>query len=131
MENKRIDATVNRPEGERVLDAPYIFINIPEFIRQLKAEEAWQKNDRNGITVFKTQGVTMVLMGLHSGAVVKNNLVDGIFTIQVLEGIVRITTPEGAVDMLAGHIMAFHQLAEHTVEALMESVLLLTNNIAD
>ena len=42
MENKRNEATLNRPEGDRVLDAPYVFINIPEFIRQLKSEEAWQ-----------------------------------------------------------------------------------------
>ena len=38
MENKRNEATLNRPEGDRVLDAPYVFINIPEFIRQLKNE---------------------------------------------------------------------------------------------
>jgi len=40
MENKRNEATLNRPEGDRVLDAPYVFVNIPEFIRQLKSEEA-------------------------------------------------------------------------------------------
>ena len=32
MENKRNEATLNRPEGDRVLDAPYVFINIPEFM---------------------------------------------------------------------------------------------------
>ena len=131
MENKRNEATQNRPEGDRVLDAPYVFINIPDFIRQLKSEEAWQKNDRNGITVFKTDRVTMVVTCLHAKAVLKNNLVDGIFTIQVLEGIIRVTTPDGDVDMQANQVMAFHQLVDHSILALMDSVLLLTNNAAE
>lgn len=131
MENKRNESTQNRPEGDRVLDAPYVFINIPEFIRQLKSEEAWQKNDRNGITVFKTDRVTMVVTCLHAKAVLKNNLVDGIFTLQVLEGIVRVTTPDGEVDMQTNQVMAFHQLVDHSILALMDSVLLLTNNAAE
>lgn len=128
MENKRNEATISRPEGDRVIDAPYVFINIPEFIRQLKAEEAWYKNDRNGITVFKTGKMTMVLVCLHAKAVFKNNLVDGIFIIQVIEGIIKLTTPEGDVDMMANQVMAFHQLVDHSIEALTDTVLLLTNN---
>ena len=131
MENKRNEATINRPEGDRVIDAPYVFINIPDFVRQLKSEEAWQKNDRNGITVFKTERVTMVLTCLHAKAILKDVLVDGIFTIQVLEGIIRITTPDGEVDMQANQVIAFHQLVDHTIVAQMDSVLLLTNNSAE
>lgn len=131
MELKRNEATLNRPEGDRVIDAPYVFINIPEYIRQLNEEDTWQKNDRNGITLFKTGKVTMVLVCLHAKAVFKNNVVDGIFTIQVIEGIIRVTTPDGDVDMLANQVMAFHQLVDHSIEALTDTVLLLTNNAAD
>lgn len=131
MENKRTEATLNRPDGDRVIDAPYVFINIPEFIRQLRSEEAWQKNDRNSITVFKTSRVAMVLTCLRAKAVLKNNLVDGIFTIQVLEGIIRVTTPDGEVDMQANQVMAFHQLIDHSIVAQMDSVLLLTNNTSE
>jgi hypothetical protein len=131
MENKRNEATLNRPEGDRVIDAPYVFVNIPDFIRQLKSEDAWQKNDRNSITVFKTGRVTMVLTCLHAKAVLKNNLVDGIFTIQVLEGIIRVTTPDGDIDMQTNQVMAFHQLVDHSIVAQMDSVLLLTNNTSE
>ena len=131
MENKRNEATLNRPEGDRVIDAPYVFINIPDYIRQLRSEEAWQKNDRNGITVFKTGRVTMVLTCLHAKAELKDVLVDGIFTIHVLEGIVRVTSPDGEVDMQANQVMAFHQLVDHSIVAQMDSVLLLTNNSAE
>ena len=128
MEAKRNEATLNRPEGDRVLDAPYVFINLPAFVRQLKKEEAWGKNDRNGITVFKTDNMAMVLTCLKAKAILKDNLVDGIFTIHVIEGIVRVKSPDGDVDMQANQITAFHQLVDHTIEALTDSVILLTNN---
>lgn len=131
MENKRNEATINRPEGDRVLDAPYVFINIPDFIRQLKSEEAWQKNDRNGITVFKTGRVTMVLTCLRAKAIMHEVSVDGIFTIHVLEGIVRVRTPDGEVDMQGNQIITFHQLVDHSIEAMMDSVLLFTNNSSE
>ena len=131
MENRRNEATLNRPEGDRVLDASYVFINIPDFIRQLKSEEAWQKNDRNGITVFKSERVTMVLTCLRAKAVMHDVVVDGIFTIHVLEGIVRVRTPDGEVDMQANQVMTFHQLVDHSIEAQMDSVLLFTNNSSE
>jgi hypothetical protein len=128
MEIKRNEATMNRPAGDRVIDAPFMHIDVPRFIKQLKEEEAWQKNDRNAITVFKTGEASIVLVCLHAKAILKDNVVDGIFTVQVLDGIVRVTNPEGQTDMPTGHIMAFHQLVDHSIEALTESVLLLTNN---
>jgi hypothetical protein len=131
MEKRRNEATLNRPEGDRVLDAPYVFINIPDFIRQLKTEEAWQKNDRNGITVFKSERVTMVLTCLRAKAVMDDVLVDGIFTIHVLEGVIRVRTPDGEVDMQANQVMTFHQLVDHSIEAQMDSVLLFTNNSSE
>jgi hypothetical protein len=128
MESKRNEATQNRPEGDRVLDAPYVFINVPEHIKQLKKEDAWQKNDRNGITVFKTDKLTIVLTCLHAKAILKDNLVDGIFTIQVIDGVVRVTSPDGDVDMLANQVITFHQLVDHSIEALTDAVVLLTNH---
>ena len=70
----------------------------------------------------------MVLTCLHAKAIIKDNLVDGIFTLQVIEGIIRVKTPDGDVDMKSGQIMAFHQLVDHSIEALMDSVVLFTNN---
>ena len=73
----------------------------------------------------------MVLTCLHAKAELKDVLVDGIFTIHVLEGIVRVTSPDGEVDMQASQVMAFHQLVDHSIVAQMDSVLLLTNNSAE
>src|SRR5215467_12850390 len=108
MEIKRNDATLNRPAGDRVLDAPFVYIDTEEFITQVKSEEAWEKNDRNAITVFKTDNLTTVLSCLHKDAVIKDNTVDGIFQVQVLDGKIRVTTDAGDTEMKEGEMMVFH-----------------------
>ena len=125
MEIKRNESTLNRPEGDRVLDAPYVFMDINDFIKQLKDEEAWEKNDRNGITIFKTDNLTTVLTCLHKDASIKDNTVDGLFQVQVLDGKARITTDDGDIEMKEGEMITFHPNVRHSIEALKKSTLLL------
>jgi len=125
MEIKRNEATLNRPEGDRVLDAPYVFMDLNDFVKQLKDEEAWDKNDRNGITIFKTDNLTTVLTCLHKEAAIKDNTVDGLFQVQVLSGKVRISTNDGDVDMKDGEMITLHPNVPHSLLALKKSTLLM------
>jgi len=125
MELKRNEATLNRPEGDRVIDAPYVFMDLGQFIKQIKNEETWDKNDRNGITIFKTENLTTVLTCLHKDALIKDNSVDGILQVQVLGGRIRVTTADGDIDMEEGEMIVFHPGIRHTIEALKKSSLLL------
>lgn len=127
MEIKRNEATLNRPEGSRVLDGSYVFADIPSFISQLKEEKAWEKNDRNGITIFKSDNVAMVIAALHKGAKIDGNEVDGFVTIQIMEGKARITTPDGDLDLAEQQVISFHPGIQHSVEALTDMIMLLTN----
>lgn len=125
MEMKRNDATLNRPGGDRVIDAPYVFMDLDQFIKQIKSEETWDKNDRNGITIFKTENLTTVLTCLHKDAVIKDNSVEGLFQVQVLSGRLRVTTNDGDIDMEEGEMIVFHPGVRHTIEALKKSSVLL------
>ena len=127
MELKRNHATLNRPEGDRVIDALYVFIDLPDFIRQLKEEPAWEKNDRNGITVFKTNNLTMVLTILHEKAEIKDNKVDGLVTLQVIEGIIRVDTIDGDIEMKEKQVLSLHCNEPHSIEALSDCAFLLSN----
>lgn len=131
MEIKHNDATRNRPDGPRVIDAPYLFADLQAYTDQVKDEKSWEKNDRNGITIFKSDNLTLVLTALKAGAVIKDNNVNGFFSIQVLEGAVRMETLEGDADMETGQLMIFHPCVPHSVEAKKDSVLLLTNHDKD
>ena len=125
MEIKRNDATLNRPEGDRVLDAPFVCMNLDDYVKQLKDEEAWDKNDRNGITIFKTDKLTTVLTCLHKDASIKDNTVDGLFQVHVLDGKLRITTDAGDSELKEREMIVFHPQVRHTIEALKKSTLLL------
>ena len=126
MEIKRNDATLNRPWGDRVLDAPFVFADLPAFVEQLKTEDAWVKSDRNSITVFKSAGMTVVLSAFKEGAVIKDNVVDSFLSILVLEGTIKTVTLEGDGDMEKNQLMAFHPGIPHSLEAKTEAVLLIT-----
>lgn len=126
MEIKRNAATHNRPEGDRVLDAPYVFADLPAFIDQVKDEKAWENSDRNAITVFKTDNMTIVVSAMKDGAVIKDNTVNGFFTVLVLEGKISMATLEGDAEMDENKLIAFHPGIPHTIEAKKNSVLLLT-----
>lgn len=127
MEIKRNEATINRPEGDRVIDATYVFIDIPSFVIQLIEEKAWEKNDRNGITVFKSSDLTLVITALQQEAAINNNSVEGFLTVQLLEGNARITTPDGDAELAKHQIIAFHPKVKHSILALSDSILLLTH----
>jgi quercetin dioxygenase-like cupin family protein len=126
MEIKRNDATRNRPQGDRVLDAPFVYADLPAFIEQVKDEKAWETSDRNAITVFKTEGMTIVLTALKEGAAIKDNTVDGFLSLLVLEGAVTTATVEGDGDMGEKHLMVFHPGIPHSIEARLDTVLLIT-----
>src|SRR5664279_2806148 len=92
MPVKTNNSTSNRPEGKRLLDAPAVFVNIEEHIKQLKDESAWDKGDRNAITIFKTAGLTMVISAFHKGAEIKDLQMDGLLILQVIEGEISVQT---------------------------------------
>ena len=68
MEVKYNEATINRPEGNRPIDSPTVLIDLPSFIEQIKSEKAWEENDRNSITVFKSGKMRVIVGALHKNA---------------------------------------------------------------
>lgn len=129
MQAKYNEATLNRPKGDRVIDAPFVQIDVEKYSRQLKKEPAWEKSDRNSITVFKTVGFTMIITRLHRDATM-NNSVEGLLTIQVMEGSIECMVGTKSTTVAKNQLITLHPEVVHTIRALEDSLLLLTNNIA-
>ena len=127
MPVKTNDATINRPEGNRIIDAPAVLIDLQQFSTQLKEESAWQKNDRNAITVFKTNGITMVLTALHKGATMDDVVVEGLLTLQVMEGSISIDTDNEAMKLKEKQMVVLHPESKQNVTAEEDTILLLSN----
>jgi quercetin dioxygenase-like cupin family protein len=128
MEYKRMEGTLQRPQGDRVLDAPYVFTDLDKYTQVLTSEEAWKKSDRNGITVFKSDTVSIVLVCLHEKATVTNEAVNGFITLHLISGKARISTVDGDIEFKQNQIITFHPFIDHYVHAEEDCVLLLTNS---
>ncbi|MDQ2753211.1 MAG: cupin domain-containing protein [Bacteroidota bacterium] len=126
MEIKDNESTGLRPEGARLVDAPLVSIDIPEFIKQLKSESTWENSDRNAMTVYKTNGMRIVLIALHEEAVMKKHTAGGIISVQVLEGELFFSTDDKSELIRKGQMIALHKGLPHSVKAIKESVFLLT-----
>lgn len=125
MSVKINDATINRPEGERILDAPAVIVDLEKFISQIKDEKAWDKNDRNAITVFKTAGLTMVLSALHKGANMDDLEVKGLLVLQVIKGSVTIDSDNGGAQLHKKQMIVLHPDSKQNITADEDTVLLL------
>ena len=126
MEEKSNDATPQRPEGDRVVDAPLVEINLRSFTEQIRNEKTWKDSDRNAITVFKTDGMRIVLIALHKDAEMTKHTADGMISLQVLEGQLLFTTKEQSVELGKGQMLALHENVPHSVLAKQETIFLLT-----
>ena len=126
MENKSNDATSQRPEGDRILNASLVEMNLNEFIKQIQSETTWADSDRNSVTIFKSESMRIVLIGLHKNAELKPHIANGVISVQVLEGKIEFTAEQQNTQIEKGQMIALQENITHSVKALTESYLLLT-----
>ena len=130
MVEKFNDATANRPQGDRTLDAPLVTIDLSRFITQIKEEEQWKKSDRNAITIFKSLVMRIVLIALHKDAEMNKHTAAGTISVQVVEGEMLFTTDDQTITLCSGQMLVLHEGIAHSVLAKKETVFLLTISTA-
>lgn len=126
MENKSNEATTLRPEGDRMLNANLVEIDLNKFRAELKQETTWADSDRNSITVFKSNTTTIVLIGLHKNAELKQHTAFGNISVQVLEGEINFVAEQQTRSLVKGQMITLAANIPHSVRALEESFFLLT-----
>jgi quercetin dioxygenase-like cupin family protein len=126
MEERTNEATAKRPQGDRVLDATLVTFDLTSLVEQVMNEDQWANSDRNAITVFKTDGLRIVLIALHKDARMDRHTANGMISVQVLEGEMLFTIDEQVVDMRKGQMLALHKGIPHSVLAKEDTVFLLT-----
>lgn len=126
MEEKFNESTAQRPDGERMIDAALVSIDLPLYMAQIKEESSWKDGKRNAITVFKTNGLRIVLIALHEGSEMARHTADGIISVQVLEGQIQFNTDQQSVELGKGQMLALHERIPHSVKAIRETIFLLT-----
>ena len=114
----------------RALDLPLMSFAAEQEIAKLKASDQWRRESRAALTLVKTHAVTIVLVALHAGAILKEHHAEGPITVAVLEGAIRFKAGGEERVLRRDGLLALGDAIQHEVEALEESAFVLTVNQA-
>ncbi|MCO5232927.1 MAG: hypothetical protein LC105_05005 [Chitinophagales bacterium] len=126
MKNKGNIATPLRPQGERILNDTIVEMDIHKAIVQIKEESAWKESDHNSITLFKSEKMRIVLIGLHENAELKTHTANAIISVQLIEGEINFHAENETISLQSGQLIALQHKVPHSVIAKKESFFLLT-----
>jgi quercetin dioxygenase-like cupin family protein len=118
--------TNGTPREPRALTGTALTFDLAEEALALKREAPWQAHGHNAKTLVKHPDVRVVLIALSAGARMPEHKTDQCVTIQVLVGALRLHVPEETVELPAGGLVALDHTVLHDVEAVEESIFLLT-----
>ena len=114
-----------KPESERPLRQQLQVFDLQETANQLRAEPTWQTG-RNSITLRKAPGLQLVLLAMQAGDHLREHQTAGQITLHVISGSVRFATADDSVELGSQTVVALDGSVPHSVEALEESVCLLS-----
>jgi quercetin dioxygenase-like cupin family protein len=90
-------------------------------------EGAWQRGQRNSITLRKGEGMTVVLLVMKAGDRLEEHAATGPLSLSVREGRIRFMAAEEEVaEAGPDTLLTCDAGVRHTVEALSDAVCLLT-----
>jgi len=127
MSERQNDPTHNRPEGPHTVESPALTADLGQFAEQIRTENAWQKSDRNAITVFKGEKITVVLGALRANATLTSpSATENTTTLQLLEGAFSYRVGEKTGTAKKGQLLVFETRQHFSISATEECLYLLT-----
>ena len=126
MDQQIFEAAVQQPLGDKALETPLQKLNLNSFLKQLKKDKSWKKNDRNALTILKTSSIRIVLYAIRKGAEMIKQKKDGRITVQVLEGKIVFNSGTESVKLGSGQMLVLDESAAYSIVASKKTFFLLT-----
>ena len=104
-------------------------LKIMDEASRLKAKPEWSSVNRLAESLVKNDALNVLLMVLKQGARLAEHRTKGPIAVQVISGLIRFSAKGESVELSAGSIAALDREVVHEVEALDESIVLLTSAI--
>jgi quercetin dioxygenase-like cupin family protein len=124
------EITASEVAGAAASASPVQIMDLEHTIQQAKQAQNWTSSDRHATTLFKSDSLRLMLMGLHKGAELKTHTAPGIITVQVLEGQIAFRTAQQTSILTAGQLLLLPAGVPHSVRAQQDSFFLLTVAVA-
>ena len=93
---------------------------------KLRGEPTWQAHGHNAKTLVKHPDFRVVLIALRAGSRMPEHKTDHCVTIHALEGKLRLHLPGDTVELGGGSLLALEQTVLHDIEAVADSVFVLS-----
>ena len=95
-------------------------------VGRLMEEGAWQRGQRNSITLRKGEGMSVVLLVMKAGDRLEEHAAPGPLSLSVREGRIRFMVAEEVAEAGSDTLLTCDADVRHEVEALSDAVCLLT-----
>jgi quercetin dioxygenase-like cupin family protein len=116
----------NAGQALRPADGGFILIDLAEKSARLEEQLDAANRDRESVSLVKNYGLNVMLMSLRRGARLHEHHTKGPLVLQVISGRVNFIAAGTGNDVAAGSIIALDREVAHSVEAIADSMLLLT-----
>ena len=125
MANTLDTRTQHRRPHPQAMAAPYLEFDLGRETEQLQREPEWATG-QNAKTLVKYDDFRVVLTALRAHARMPPHRTDGRLSVQTISGHVQLRAEGRTFDLPTGRLLALDRDVAHDVEALEDSVLLLT-----
>lgn len=128
---KKTDCTQEQAKNENNLPSRHltdstIVLDLESQLKEIKLEEAMQRNGHSARTLVKYPNFRIVLIAIKKGACIPKHKADGAISIQVLQGQIHLLIARHPVNLSSGHLLALDQSFPHDIEAMEDSAFLLS-----
>ena len=114
-------SSINRP-----LAGPMLTFDLEGLLRELRAEESYERSGRAGRTLAKSGRMRVTLVAMATDNVIGTHQADSPMTLHVLKGHIRFRTNDREHELRAGQVLFFGPGDAHDIRATEESALLIT-----
>lgn len=119
--------TSNSPQRPaQHLVARTLQFNLAQEIDRLLGEGTWRERDRDSKALVHEPHLHVLLTALKAGARLDRHQTEAPVSLQGLRGKVRISLPDETVELTSGTLLILEAGVPHEVEAVEESVFLIT-----
>jgi quercetin dioxygenase-like cupin family protein len=106
-----------------------VSFHVMDEAARLKAKPEWSSEDRLAVSLVKDDALNILLMVLKKGARLAEHRTRGPIAVHVLSGSVRFSAGSEGKELSSGSMVALDRNVVHELEALEESIVLLTTAI--
>ncbi|HEY3412725.1 MAG TPA: cupin domain-containing protein [Armatimonadota bacterium] len=119
--------TDTRENAKQRMEGPLHQFQIEEEVRSLYGEPEYRDGDHGQITLIHEGPLRVAVFAFHTGNELHDHRVSGPITVQVVSGRIVFSTDDGrSIEMKKGNLLSLEGGITHSVEALEDSVFLLT-----